>query len=149
MPRVRIQKDSPREKTWAIEISNRISELQKLSGIVDEFNEYHELQVKVSGALNLALDDMLSNTIRYGYEDQEEHKIRVHMSLVDAELIVEVTDDARPFNPLTVEEPETKSSLEERQIGGLGIHLVRNLMDSMEYSSQQGENCLVMKKKIN
>jgi len=62
---------------------------------------------------------------------------------------VEVEDDGRQFNPLELPEPDLEKKLEERPIGGLGIHLVRNLMDELEYRRTHNKNILIMKKKIN
>ena len=71
------------------------------------------------------------------------------MSLVDNELVVKVEDDGREFNPLELPEPDLEQKLEERPIGGLGIHLVRNLMDELDYKRTHNKNILTMKKKIN
>lgn len=71
----------------------------------------------------------MSNVISYGYDDREEHKIIVCLLMQQGKLTVEVENDGRPFNPLDAPEPDIEKPLEERTLGGLGIHLVRNVMD--------------------
>ena len=130
-----------------VQLKNNITEIERLSKIVAEFGENNNLSSKVLYALNLALEEILTNIISYGYEDNNEHHIVIRLSLKDEELVAEVEDDGRPFNPLEVPEPDISRPLEDRQIGGLGIHLVRNLMDGLEYSRHEAKNLLVMKKK--
>jgi anti-sigma regulatory factor (Ser/Thr protein kinase) len=98
--------------------------------------------------LNLALEEILTNIISYGYTDNREHEIRVSLSVQPGEVTAEVEDDGRPFNPLEAPEPDTAKSLEEKMIGGLGIHLVRKLTDGLEYQRQEEKNRLVMKKHL-
>ena len=130
-----------------VQLKNNITEIERLSKIVAEFGENNNLSSKVLYALNLALEEILTNIISYGYGDNNEHHIVIRLSLKDEELVAEVEDDGRPFNPLEVPEPDISRPLEDRQIGGLGIHLVRNLMDGLEYSRHEAKNLLVMKKK--
>ena len=132
----------------SIRIKNDLSELSRISDIVDHFYKYHNLPLKAVHAINLALDEIITNIISYGYNDQKEHKIIIHLSLKQGELILQIEDDGRRFNPLDLPEADTESSLEDRQIGGLGIHLVRSIMDDMAYSSHNEKNCLTMKKKL-
>ena len=134
-------------RTISIELKNNFSEIERLIQIVTEFGEVNNLPPNVLFAVSLALDEILTNVISYGYKDDNEHLIIIRFSLKDEELIAEVEDDGQPFNPLGAPEPDTDKPLQERQIGGLGIHLVRNLMDKLEYRRQENRNILVMKKK--
>ena len=131
----------------AFELKNNLSEIERLSQIVTEFGGLNNLSPKVLFAVNLALEEILTNIISYGYEDNNEHVIVIRLSLKDEELVAEVEDDGRPFNPLEVPEPDISRPLEDRKIGGLGIHLVRNLMDGLEYRRYGGKNISVMKKR--
>ena len=134
--------------TATIQLKNNLTELERLSQIVNEFGEAHRLSPKTLYALNLSLDEILTNIIYYGYDDTNEHPVIIRVSLKDEELTAEVEDDGKPFNPLEAEKPDLEKPLEERQVGGLGIHLVMNLMDTVEYKRQGNKNLLVMKKKI-
>jgi phosphoserine phosphatase RsbU/P len=134
-------------KELQINLSNKLSELGRVNQSLTEFGQRHGLAPKVVHDLNLALEEILTNTISYGYPDKREHEIKVRLSAQPGEVRAEVEDDGQPFDPLAAPEPDTAKSLEERTIGGLGIHLVRKLMDNLEYKRQGERNLLIMKKK--
>ncbi len=129
----------------SIQFKNNLSELERLNLVLAEFGERYHLPSKVLFNLNLALEEILTNIISYGYDNREEHEIIVRLSLEQGELTAEVEDDGRPFNPLEAPEPDLNKSLEERSVGGLGIHLVRKLMDELEYRRQEGRNLFMIK----
>jgi anti-sigma regulatory factor (Ser/Thr protein kinase) len=131
----------------SVRLENKITELLRMSQALEAFGQLHQIPAKVLHAANLSLDEILTNIISYGYDDGNEHQIILRFALETGELILEVEDDGRPFNPLELPEPDTTSPLEERPVGGLGIHFVRKLMDAVEYSRKDGKNLLVMKKK--
>jgi anti-sigma regulatory factor (Ser/Thr protein kinase) len=130
-----------------IKLGNKLSELGRFSQSLMEFGERHGLTSKVVHDLNLALEEILSNIISYGYTDNREHEIKVRLSMQPAEVRAEVEDDGQPFNPLEAPEPDTTKPLEERTIGGLGIHLVRKLMDGLEYKRQGNRNLLTSERR--
>jgi anti-sigma regulatory factor (Ser/Thr protein kinase) len=132
----------------SVTLHNRLSELGRLGKVVAAFVEEHHLPDKVLYAVNVALDEILTNIISYGYDDQADHEIVLRLSFDAAELTAEVEDDGRHFNPLEAPEPDLGKPLEERPIGGLGIHLTRKLMDHLEYRRLGGRNLLVMRKKV-
>ena len=125
-------------------LKNDLSELERLRQAVAEFGERHNLPKDVIFNVNLALDEILTNVICHGYGDSEEHDISVRLFLEQEKLTVEVEDDARPFNPLEASEPDVDQSLEERPIGGLGIYLVRQMMDELEYRRGNDKNHLIL-----
>lgn len=130
-------------------LNNNISEIRLLREAFTAFGEANNLSCDVIGDLNLALEEIVSNIIFYGYKDNDDHQIRVGIRLTDEKVILEVIDDAEPFNPLQVPEPDLQRPVEEREIGGLGIYLVRNLLkDHLNYKRENGKNVLVMKKVI-
>jgi sigma-B regulation protein RsbU (phosphoserine phosphatase) len=130
-----------------IKLTNKVSELDRFNQTLAEFGRRHGLAPRVVHDLNLALEEILTNIISYGYTDNREHEIRVSLSAQPGEVKAEVEDDGQPFNPLEVPEPDTTKPLEERAIGGLGIHIVRKLMDGLEYKRQGERNFLTIKKK--
>ncbi len=134
-------------KRISIELKNDLSEIKRMSQIVVEFCAINGLPPDILFALNLSIEEVLTNVISYGYEDNEEHQILVRMNIKEDEVWVEVEDDSKPFNPLEVDEPDLDKSLEDRPIGGLGIHLVRNYMDDLEYRRNGDKNLLKLKKK--
>lgn len=99
--------------------------------------------------LNMALDDLLNNVVQYAFpNDPMEHHIEVEGEIRDAWVILTITDDGIPFNPLTVAPPDLSILLHEREIGGLGIHLVRSMFDEVTYHRNVGHNVLTVKKKL-
>jgi sigma-B regulation protein RsbU (phosphoserine phosphatase) len=131
-----------------VELKNSLSEIERLTRIADDFGRRHHIDAEALHHLKVALDEILTNIISYGYADDGEHSIITRLSLEQGQLTVQVEDDGKPFNPLDVPEPDTNQSLEERPIGGLGIYLMRKLMDEVEYRRQNDKNILVIKLKM-
>ncbi len=129
-----------------IQLHNKLSELASANQTVTEFGQQHGLPDSVLHDFNLALGEILTNIISYGYTDSGEHEITVRLSIEPGAMRVDVEDDGKPFNPLEAPEVDTTSRLEERAVGGLGVHLVRKLTDGLEYRRHEGKNLLVMKK---
>jgi anti-sigma regulatory factor (Ser/Thr protein kinase) len=130
-----------------IVLNNTLSELHRIPAALAGFSRRHTLSPKVVHDLNLALEEILTNVIAYGYTDDRKHEIHVRLIARAGEVSAEVEDDGRPFDPLAQPEPDITKSIDQRTVGGLGIHLVRNLMDGLEYKRQNGRNLLIMKRK--
>jgi anti-sigma regulatory factor (Ser/Thr protein kinase) len=131
-----------------LSLANRSSELQRLASELERFAKTHRITESDAHALSLALDEVITNTISYGYDDQDTHQILVRVTSANGRLSAEVEDDGRPFNPLTAPQPDVTSPLEDRPVGGLGIHLVRSLMEQVEYRRESGKNHLIMSKRL-
>ena len=129
-----------------IVLLNRIEELPRLQQALDAFAEKHGLERKVLIELNLILEELVTNVIYHGYEDDAEHQITIGLALEAGRLRIEVEDDGRYFNPRDVPTPDVEASLEERPCGGLGLHLVRSLVDELKYQRSDGRNLLVLVK---
>ena len=97
---------------------------------------------------NLAIEELVTNCIKHGYDDTDEHTIEVTLKLSANELALTVTDDGHPFNPLELPEPDLHLPMEDRPIGGLGIHLLRKMSDRMEYARTGGKNRLTLRKSL-
>ena len=95
--------------------------------------------------MNVALDEMLSNIIKYGYTDDAIHEIHVRLSVSGRMLVAEIEDDGQPFDPCAAGPVDVDAPLEERKVGGLGIHIVRSLMAEVGYARVADRNRLVMK----
>ena len=131
-----------------ITLKNQLTELERLSAFVDQFGERNGVGDGDLFAIKLALDEVVTNVIRYGHEDAGEHEIVVRIAREAGELAVEVQDDGRPFDPLGVAAPDLDTPLAERPLGGLGIHLTRKMTDGLEYRRQGNRNVLTMRKKL-
>lgn len=135
-------------KEARIELKNSLSELKKLSLALEEFGESHHLSLKTLMDINLALDEIFTNIVSYGFDDHDEHLISIYLSIKGKELNIRVEDDGVPFNPLEITEPDLNVPLEERIIGGLGIYFIRKMTEGLRYERKQGKNVLFLKKKI-
>jgi anti-sigma regulatory factor (Ser/Thr protein kinase) len=102
----------------------------------------------VVNALNVVLDEAVSNAINHGYDAGVRGEIAVRLRRAPDGVLLEVEDDGRPFDPLQAPPPDLTLSLERRPIGGLGIHLIRNLMDEVSYARVGGRNVLKMVKHL-
>jgi anti-sigma regulatory factor (Ser/Thr protein kinase) len=96
--------------------------------------------------VNLALDEIVTNVISYAYGDARQHEILVHLALERGELAVCVVDDGRPFNPVDAPPVDLDADMKDRPIGGLGIQIVRSVMDALDYRREDGRNILTMRK---
>jgi anti-sigma regulatory factor (Ser/Thr protein kinase) len=136
------------EDPLSVVLKNNLSELHRVNQIVTEFGERHGLASELMFRLTFVLEEIITNVIAYGYEDGLEHEISVRLFWKDPDVRIEVEDDARPFNPLEASPPDMGKPLAEREVGGLGIHLVRQMMDELEYRRENGKNLLILKTKI-
>lgn len=134
------------QTTFTTTLKNQLSEVVKLEKILDEFGRNQHIPVGILSAMNLALEEILANIISYGYQDTQEHKISLRLILEENALIAEVEDDGIPFNPLNVQGPDITLPIEDRPIGGLGIHLTKKMMDGIDYEQRDGKNLLRLRK---
>jgi len=126
------------------------SELERLAEAVDAWVAAVELDPAVAFHLNLSLDELLTNTIDHGIErNGGEHRIEVALDLVDGVVRVRIVDDGRPFDPFAeAPPPDLDSDVDDRPIGGLGVHLVRTFMDSARYERVGDRNVVELTKSV-
>ena len=129
-------------------LKNDLAEIQRLTDILCKLCEENNIGNRVLCDVSLALEEIFANIVHYAYEDNEEHLVKIHINIRDSLLSLEIKDDGKPFNPLAIPVANTKAPFEERKIGGLGIHLVRNLIDELEYKQNKGNNVLTMKVRL-
>jgi anti-sigma regulatory factor (Ser/Thr protein kinase) len=99
--------------------------------------------------LNLAIEEAVSNIILHAYKNYPENEqIEITATLNEDKLVFTITDYGDEFDPTKIENPDITLSTEERPLGGLGIFLIKQLMDEMEYKRANGKNVLIMSKKI-
>lgn len=134
--------------TIIIRLPAEIREIERLHRLVRQFGELHEIPTRTLFAVNLALDEVVTNVVRHGLEPEPGQELVVRVEMAGGELRSEVVDGGREFNPLTVPLPDFTATLAERELGGLGIHLVRSLMDGVEYRRENAKNVLTMRKRI-
>jgi len=132
----------------SFELKNNLSELSTLSEHLERMGDALGVSRRSLFEVNLAMDELFTNIISYGFADQSEHTIRVSISVENNLLTVVLEDDGIPFNPLGRLPVEIPRTLGECKVGGLGIHLVKNLMDEVIYCRCGNNNRLTLKKKI-
>ncbi len=125
-----------------------MAEIAAVNEKLEAFAEEFRIPATIAMKFNVIFEELLNNIVTYAYSDDDEHDIEVRMGLAGKRLTVIIIDDGVPFNPLGAEAPDTDVSLEEREIGGLGIHLVRNLMDDVSYHRQIGRNVMTLVKHL-
>jgi anti-sigma regulatory factor (Ser/Thr protein kinase) len=133
-------------KTVSIVIGNSIADMTRVADLVDRFGADHAIPQRAIIDLNVCLDELINNTISYGYEDQELHDIAVTLSLDGDELSAEIRDDATPFDPRQAA-PAAPADRSEK-IGGLGLHFVNALMDKVDYLRIGRQNVVKIAKRI-
>ena len=132
-----------------LSFTNDLAEISRLAEVIEAFGHECDLSVSDVYKVNLALDELLTNLISYGYPDGQQHLIHLKLSLAHGRLTAVLTDDASPFDPLAEANPAVlDGSLEERPIGGLGLHFVRTLMDEVSYQRIGSYNQLTLVKSI-
>ncbi len=111
-----------------------------------EFSASAGLDREVAEAGELVLDELLNNIITHAYLDAEQHKIVVEMCVVKDAMQIVVSDDGIPFNPFEQEDPDLKSPLEQREVGGMGVYLVKQFMDEYSYQRLEERNIVTLVK---
>ena len=131
-----------------IELGNSLGEMAAVITALEEFSDNENLTVGIAQAAELALDELLNNIISYGYVDSDQHKITVEMSVEENALRIVVSDDGIPFNPFEQKTPDLDLPIEERKLGGLGIHLVKKFMDECSYQRLEERNVVTLLKSL-
>lgn len=121
-----------------------LAEIDRLNAVFADFADTHALPARLRRTMRMVFDELLNNTISYGGAGV----IDVDVELVGDRLLVTISDDGKPFDPLEAEPPDTTRSTQERKIGGLGIYLVRQAMDEVGYARVAGRNVMTLTKRI-
>ncbi len=132
---------------FVLNLSSRMSELDKLTAFLEEVGEKLCLPAKCLFEITVALEEVFSNIVRYAFTDGRSHTIRIVAQLQRGKLSLSVEDDGQPFNPLTADPPQLERDLEKCNIGGVGIHLVKRLMDDVRYTRRSNRNELTLIKR--
>lgn len=135
-------------REYRFELKNSLSELKALHQHLKEWGGNIGLSTKSILRINICLDELFTNIVSYGFDDDLEHTIYFTLD-GDSELVViNIEDNGIPFNPLEKIHPDFPDNVESANIGGLGIHIIRQLMDTVSYERTRGKNILTMRKNI-
>ena len=132
----------------SITLPNDIEQVPQLAAFVEEVCEEIELDMSTSMSINLAIEEAVVNVMSYAYPPGTEGNVTIEAMANEVQLKIIITDSGKPFDPTTKEKIDTTLPAEERMIGGLGIHLVREIMDSINYERTNGKNVLTLRKKL-
>jgi serine/threonine-protein kinase RsbW len=128
----------------SLKITNSLSELDKLHKFVEELGVRFDIAEMLVNSINLALEEAVVNIIDYAYPEGETGSISLTVENKEHTLIFTLTDYGKPFDPTAVADVDTSLPLEEREVGGLGVFLIRNIMDTLSYQRCQSANRLTM-----
>ena len=133
-------------------LASRRSEIPRLAEIVQQFGAANRLSIDDMMRIRLVLDEIVVNIVAHGYEDAGDtnhHDIHIHLGLDDHDLLtIRVTDDAREYDPRNAPAPRFDLPLEERRKGGFGVHIVKAIMDTIDYRRVDGQNVLTLTKTL-
>ncbi|MBO7590418.1 MAG: ATP-binding protein [Prevotella sp.] len=132
----------------SITLTNDIEQVPQLADFVDMVCEEVGMDMAVAIQMNLAMEEAVVNVMSYAYPADTVGDVTIEAVTTADQLQFTITDCGTPFDPTAKEDVDTTLSAEERPIGGLGIHLVRQLMDSITYERIDGKNVLTLRKKF-
>ena len=131
-----------------LELDAEIESLATADKAVGDFAESMSWPDEATFKVKLVLEEILMNVISYGGDSSHKPRITLHLSQQNDLLSMEISDDGIAYDPLTAPPPDLESDLDDRPIGGLGVHLVRELMDSVSYRFKDGRNHLLVTKTL-
>jgi serine/threonine-protein kinase RsbW len=124
---------------------NKIEELSRVSAEARQFLQQHGVGSRALYLADLSIEEMGTNILKYAYRDSGLHQIRLRLEIASGQLLMVLEDDGQPFNPVRAAAPNVNLPVQERVPGGLGVHLVRTLVDSMEYRRSDSVNQVTIK----
>jgi sigma-B regulation protein RsbU (phosphoserine phosphatase) len=141
--------ENEKSEIFNLTIKNGLPAIIQVNKRFNSFADKYGIPKSISRKMNMVFDELLNNIISYAYIDDKDHDIEITIELAGNWLNVTISDDGIPFDPFSIQTPDTNLSLEDREIGGLGIHLVKNLMDKFSYKRKKNKNIITFVKHIN
>lgn len=135
-------------KDIEIRMLNRQEDMPRAVSTISRFAAENGLAPAMLHDLNVVIDEALNNIISYGYDTAAEGEITIRLERRQDEIVVQIEDRGRTFDPLQAASPDLDATLQTRKVGGLGVHFMRSLMDNVSYKRVGGKNRLVFAKKI-
>ena len=129
-------------QTTVMNIHNHLADLHGLLPRLEEFGTRHHIAKEDLLSARLVVEELVTNTLKYGYNDKAKHDITIQLTLHENVLVIRIEDDAQAFDPLAAE-PRSRN---DQTVGGYGLQLVRELMNAWQYHRENGKNVLITKK---
>ncbi len=131
-----------------LRIKNKISELERVAQFIEQIGEELQLDMELQMNLNLVMEEMVSNVIFYAYPKDEDSEIELLAKCDGKRLTFVISDQGKEFDPTAKEDADPDVNPAEREIGGMGIFIVKNIMNQVTYQRLEGRNLLTMTKEI-
>ena len=132
----------------SIILANDISEISRLNRFVEEIRDDFSLSPEVAFNLNLVLEEAVVNIINYAYPKEEHERIYLSAKLNEGSIVLVLTDTGKEFDLTMAPDVDITLSADEREIGGLGIFLIRQIMNEVKYERIEGNNVLTLEKRL-
>ena len=129
-------------------LKNQLSELERVNQFIEEIGEELDLDMELQMNLNLVMEEMVVNVISYAYPEGKTADIELVAESDGKELTFVLSDQGKEFDPTLSEETDMDVNPAERELGGMGIFIVKNIMNKVTYQRLEGKNLLTMKKEI-
>lgn len=130
-----------------LKVPGRYDRLEQISQFIEQAGEAAGLDTVAICRCQLAVDEACTNIIEHGYEGEDRGAIEIACEPGAGELVITISDQAKPFDAETVEGPRLGDNLDEVQVGGLGLFFIKQVMDTVEFIHGEGSNKLVLVKK--
>ena len=137
-----------RPATLSVTVRSDLGGVARLTRLAEEFCSANGLAPALAGQLSLVYEELLTNVIAHGHDGAGDGHIDVHLSLSNGRLTTEIADDGKPFDPATAPQPDLAAPLEQRAVGGVGWHLIKTVMDSVDYRRERNRNIVTMSKVV-
>ena len=136
------------KETTSFKLKNTLTELESLFQNIDRFGKSVGLPKKQIFQINLALDELFTNIVSYGFTDSNSHWIEFSLSFDNGAVIIRIEDYGIPFDPVAAPASGSVPPMENCKIGGLGLHIVKKMMDEIAYERKGEKNVIKIKKQV-
>lgn len=127
-----------------VSLAPRLSAVRGLAQMVEEFGDANKISDQQIYMINLALDELITNTVSYGLRGVTDPKIEIRLKVSPSGVVLVIEDNGRRFDPTENTDPDVTSSVEDRPVGGLGLHLIKTFADRVHYEYVDGKNRLTL-----
>lgn len=137
------------EKRYSLSIKNQLTEIEKIVKIIDKLSVNWDMNLKFKNQINLVVEEIFANIVFYAFDDKIEHIIDIDFIKTNQNITIQISDNGKQFNILKADDKiEQGISIEDRKVGGLGIPIIKTLVDSLEYSRIDDLNVIKITKNI-
>jgi len=123
-------------------IKNTFSEVEQLCAEINKLTQKNNFSEQLIFCLNVCLEEMLTNIVKYSYDDDAGHEIEMRLEIANEIITLTIIDDGHEFNPLEAEKPDINSDIKHREVGGIGIFLTCKMANNITYARKDDKNIL-------